>query len=280
MDPLPDVPTKLRRRALPASSRPIGLAFVLTSCLGLAGNARAEPHHGLAVGLDLGLQSVRDDTLAPVAFSGPQLLFVPRYFGQLGNGLLTGEARLGLGYVLDRADAEGATFAWGLRASYSFLVREGDWNVTVGPALGWSNDLFYLVDWDDGHGYWIGTVWLGPGARVWHWLMGLWRMDVGGEIALLGWQSRTPPGRRRKQEMGPDVLHSILQPPTRDLELGSLLDWQVAHVFLDFHRTYARSRVPNGWGVGGELAVSRAGSPELAFAFNASLRFSYTWGLP
>lgn len=253
------------------------LALWLIACLGLAYPAAAAPAHGVQLGVDLAFYSVRDDTLAPIAFSGPRFGVEPRYFGSLGSALISAGGRFGLGYVIDRAGARGASGSWGLHLAYLPLVSEGSWNVAVGPALGWDNARFWFAEWDDAHTYWIGTLWLGPGVRAWHWLSARWRVDLAAELALLGWQSRTPDGRRRKQETSD--FSSLIVPATRDMRFGWLADWQVVRCSLELYRVRTAAPTPNGFGIGVELGLTRAAEPSLAFAFNTSLRASYTWSL-
>lgn len=253
-------------------------AASVVSCLATAPVANAESDHGLQAGLDVGFHAFRDDVLVPLAFSGPRLAPVPRYFGAVGPGLIVSDAMLGLAYVVDRDGAEGAALSWALHGSYLFMAHEGRWRVAVGPALGWDNELLVISDWDDAHEHWIGTIWLGPGVRVWRWLRGRWRLDLAGDFGFVGFQSRSPTGRRPKQETSNDLSLPFTD-PTRDFEFGSILDWQVARASLEFYYTKRRAITPNGWGIGSELTLSRASEPELAFAFNASIRASYTWDL-
>lgn len=267
-----NVGARFARRALR------GCSASAIACLSFAQPAQAEPDHGLQAGLDVSYHVFRDDVLVPLAFSGVRLAPVPRYFGAVGPGLVVGDAMLGLAYVRDREGAEGVALSWKLHGSYLFPVHAGRWCVTVGPALGWDNELLFISDWDDAHEHWIGTLWLGPGVRAWRWLRGRWRVDLAGDVGLAGFQSRSPAGRRPKQEVSEDLSLPFTD-PTRALQFGSILDWQVARASVEFYATKRRAATPNGWGIGSEFALSRASEPALAFAFDASLRASYTWDL-
>lgn len=250
----------------------------MASCLCFSRPAAAGPEHGPQLVLDSAWYTVRDDTLAPFASTGPRFVLELGYIGKLGRAFLLGDVRFGGAYVVDRGGERGVTLNWGMHLSYLPIVYEGGWQVAVGPALGWDNDNFFFIEWDDAHAYWIGTLWLGPGVHAWRWLSERWRVDLGGELGLLGWQSRTPTGRRRKQETSENVFDTLIAPPTKDLEFGSMLDWQLARASVDFYYTHVRTDTPNGWGIGAELGLVRDADP-VAFAINASLRLSYTWSV-
>lgn len=249
----------------------------LLLCLGVASAARAQARHGVQAGVAAGFHAFRDDVLVPLAFSGPRVALAPRYFAALGPGLLVTDAELGVAYVLDREGARGGVLSWALHARYLLPLYEGCWHVMLGPLVGSDNDVLVVSEWDDAHAHWVGTTWVGPSVRAWRWLDDTWRMDLSGELALVGLQSRSPSGRRPKQELYPD-LGLPFRDSTRDPRLGSFLEWQVARASIDLHATPFRSRVPTGWGIGGEVTLAHATEPELAFAFTASLRASYTWG--
>jgi hypothetical protein len=103
-------------------------------------------------------------------------------------------------------------------------------------------------------------------------------MDLACDLALAGFQSRSPSGRRPKQETSNDLSLPFTD-PTRDFEFGSVLDWQVLRGSIELYATRSRSITPNGWGIGSEIALQHASDPETASAFTASIRGSYTWGL-
>ena len=119
---------------------------------------------------------------------------------------------------------------------------------------------------------------MGPGLRGWTWLNDDWRLDLAGEVALLGWQSRPPEYRRHKQETSYELLPYFTQ-PTRDLEFGSIADWQVLRFSVELFESPAPRRAPYGWGFGSELAWVHANDPRPAFGFSASLRVSYGFDL-
>ena len=240
---------------------------IAASCFSAPGLAVAEPHHGIQAGLDVGFHSFRDDVLVPLAFSGFTFGLGPRYYGAFGPGLFAADASLTLAYVLDREGVQGMGLSWSAHTSYLFTVHEKRWRIALGPALGWDNDLLVFSDWDDAHEHWIGTIWVGPGVRAWRSLRGGWRMDLAGDLGLVGFQSRSPTGRRPKQETSADPSLPLTD-PTRVLR-GS----------VEFYATRSRAITPNGWGIAGEMALQHASDPETAFAFTTLIRGSYTWGL-
>lgn len=257
----------------------IALTWALTCALLASSIGNAAPRQAVGGALDLGVHVARDDTLVPLAHTGPRLTLSPRYFGDFGVGLALADARLGFAYVRGREGEEGLTSVWGLHGGFCFFLHEGRRSgVALGPTLGWDNESFYFGDWDDAHPYWLGTLWVGPRVHAFRRISSAWRADLDGQVALIGWYSRPPGYRHRKQEMSTDLL-AFLEWPTHDLEPGWLADFQVVRASLDFYHTRSPARVPQGLGLGAELGFSHAKSPDLVVSLEALWKVSYTWGL-
>lgn len=252
---------------------------VLATALCLAAPASAHPKHSLGGALDLGVHSARDDTLVPLAHTGPRVALSPRYFGDLGFALLFADGRFGLAYVLGAEGEEGLTSIWGLHAGLLFDLNAGeDYGISLGPALGWDNETFYFGDWDDAHAYWLGTLWLGPRMHTYRRLGERWRADFDAQLALVGFFARPPAYRYHKQETSEDLL-AFLEWPTHNLEPGWFGDFQVVRASLDFYRTRRPGPIPTGLGLGIEAGFSHAASPDDVLSFETVARLSYSWEL-
>lgn len=252
------------------------LAFGLSAVTRLALPAS---RHAIQAGFDVAAQSMRDDSLVPLAHTGLHLAVAPRYFGDFGRELLLADASLGMGYVVGRFGEMGLTFTWRVGASPLFRAYESARAaVFVGPTFALDNETFFFGDWDDAHTYWIGARWIGPRAHGWRWLGGRWRLDFDGQFALFGALSRPPALRLHKQETSWNVPR-FYSWPLDDPSFGWLADFQLVRAAVDFYRTRSRARVPTGFGIGGEFAFTRAVEPAPAFSARLTCRLSYTWGL-
>ena len=237
--------------------------------------------HSLILGSLLGVRSVRDDTLVPLASTGPALTLSARFVGTAGPGMVDAEFRFGGGVVFDRETRPGVVFAHGMRLAYLPIVHASaeSWSIAVGPVVAWDTDIFWLAKWDDAHAYWLGRRWLGPSLRAWRLLSPSTRLDVSAETSLLGFESRPPAYRHNKQD-ATTHFDFYFADVNRDAAFGSLADFQAVRVAVDVHRFERAATVPNGWGLGVEARVAHSRRPEDAFVIETSIRLERAWGVP
>jgi hypothetical protein len=251
----------------------------------VAADANAEAHsvrgRSLSVGIMLGVRSVRDDTLVPIASTGPALTLSARFLGTAGAGVVDAELRLGGGPVFDRETRPGIALAHGMRLTYLpiVFVSQESWSFAVGPAVAWETDVFWLAKWDDAHAYWLGRRWLGPGVRAWRLLAPGTRLDIAAEMSLLGFESRPPPYRHNKQD-ALTHLDFYFAGTNRDAAFGWLADFQAVRLAFDVHRFDRAATIPNGWGLGLEARVAHSRRPEHAFVIETSIRVERAWDVP
>jgi hypothetical protein len=235
--------------------------------------------HALGAGVDLGIQSVRDDALVPLVHTGPRVTAHAGYLGRLGVGLLQADARFGPAAIFGRYWEEGFTLHWSLRAALLFDVdRKGSTQFALGPALAWENDTFYFEDWDDAHAYWIGTRWLGPRLQASRPLNDTTRVNAQLEFAVVGLLSRPPGYRMQKQETS-EAIGPILTWPSTDPKFATIADVQVVRATIDLTRTTVGAEVSHGFGYGLQMTFIRAAEPAPAVSFESALRMTYAWGL-
>jgi hypothetical protein len=247
----------------------------LASCLAVP-NARANDSNQQAfeATLDIAFRSVRDDLLVPFAFTGPQFSLIPRYLGFVGPGLVDAQLRLGFAPVFDRFGHNGKAATYGLRAGYFFILSEGKVGWALGPVLGWDYEMFEPDSWDDAHGYWLGTRWLGPGVRTWRRLEAGYRLAFSADVSVIGFESRPPTYRYNKQDATTHFVWYFSE-PTKNAEFGWVPNFQVLRLAGEIHR--GGERVPSSWGLGSELSFTHAAEPASAFAFQMSLQVSHAW---
>jgi len=261
----------------------LGLRFVgivcVASALSWSSPGRTnEPEHALGGSLRVSFDSMRDDLIVPLAVSGGGLGLALRYAGGIGDGLMQADLAFGLGYAVDRHGAEALLIRHDIRLRHTFPIYRGAWRVGLGPALGWESDLDYDTGWDDSHIYWMTHGWLGVTAHAWTPIGAAWRLDLDGELGLVGLASRPPPHRYVKHDVD-GSLYTFFEHPQADLEPAWLGDFQRVRVAADVWRTRARGPVPDGWAIGAELRFARTDDPALAVALEAALRFTWMGGL-
>jgi hypothetical protein len=261
--------------------RPRSLSALLAG-LALSGSsftARAdEPSHAIGAEIALVASAVRDDLLVPHAQSGGGLSLGLEYLGHLGPGFLDGAARVGLAAGADRLGAVGAALEQGLGLRYVLPVASpGAWRVAAGPAVGADADVFLFGDWDDAHGYWMGSTWLGPAGRAWRPVGARWRLDLAGELALVGLVSRPPAYRENKQD-ALDSPRFYFVHAYEGAEPSWIGQWQLARLRLELSRARSQSFVTRAWRFGIEARVARAAQPEPAFALALKLVVAKGWG--
>jgi hypothetical protein len=246
---------------------------------GAAGARAQEPKRAIGAELALVASSVRDDLLVPHAQSGGGLSLGGGLMSRLGPGLLDFGARLGLAVGADRLGARGLALEHGLGLRYCLLLRSTEtWRVAAGPGAGIDADVFFFGDWDDAHAYWMGVSWLGAAGRAWRPLGRTWRLDLTGELGLLGRASRPPTYRLNKQ----DPLASpgfYFRDVYRDADAVWIGNWQLLRARIELSPTQGRSWITRAWRFGVELRMARAADPEAAFALALKLVAAKSWGL-
>ncbi|HSO38847.1 MAG TPA: hypothetical protein VLT33_40230, partial [Labilithrix sp.] len=261
----------------------LSLSFATASALTAAGAAHAEEREAprtavaqqaLALGTALGVRAVREDSIVPRASTGPSLHVLGRFLGTYRSVVVDAGLRFGFAALFDRDGHPAAAISHGLRlAALPIVKSDADrWSLAVGPTLVWSTDAVWFAKWDDAHAYWLGRRWLGPGARAWRSLSSGWRMDLSGELSLVGLESRPPAYRTNKQDALTHLSYYFAD-VNRSAEAGWLLDWQAVRVALDLHRSRGDrgTTVPSGFGLGVEARFDHTERPAAAYLFETTL---------
>lgn len=206
--------------------------------------------------------SVRDDSLVPLAFTGPQLAFGARYGAVSGRHGVDADLRVGFGTVWNRFGHIGAHIAHGIGLTYTqALVDRTDLRFALGAALRFDTSVAYLATWDDAHAYWLASAALWPAVVDSRPLIGAAWLESRCEFALIGFGSRPPAYRANKQ----DALS----------ELGYYFDrigrsprwlwpWQLQAIELEVLARFRQTPLAagTGWGTGVSIRFARATFPE------------------
>lgn len=226
---------------------------------------------GRAVELSAGLEveSVRDDLLVPLAFSGPGAAFGVGLVVPLGPGTLVSRAGFGFAVVFDRLGFFGGALRYG--ADVSWLVPLGSSGVDLGLTLALDTRVNYFYRWDDAHSYWLGTQWLGPAVRARRSLGHSLSLTVLGQLAAVGFAGRPPPDRLVKQE-GVDRFAYYFSAPHTDERLVSVDR-------LQLFRLEGALEWSSGWALVLQLrsTSSQLSAPTFALSATAAVRRTIPW---
>ena len=257
----------------------LGAAFLVGSML-WPGSAQAQPNHQTA-GVSLGLRGdvVREDLLVPLAFAGPGLQLQGFYRGWVGPGVMSARADIALAFLFSRFGHPGATLDYGADLAWTFNVLYADaWHLEVGPALAFDSRTNLIFSWDDAHAYWLGSQWLGPGARYLRRLTDTWRLEASAAMGLLGFEGRPPSYRYKKQETSFHVDYYFTVPEQSE-KFVMLNDLQVFRFDLAVRRAgYHRFDVGRGWSFGLDFRLARTGIPDTNINMSLCAYASRAWG--
>jgi hypothetical protein len=239
--------------------------------LGLAGPDVAHAATGLRAGIESG--ALREDLIVPLGFGGAGLHLGAVASTPAGPGLLDLSGGLGLRLLSTRYGQAAASF--GTTADVRWLGALSD-KVGLGPAFVWDAHMNYLESWDDAHGYWVGSQWIGPALRVTQDLGGGPEIEVAFAVALAGAVGRPPEIRTEKQ----DPLKNVgfwLVGPTRGEQFVTVDELQVLN--LDLSVLLGSPEPGHGrWTVGAETHLVRTTTPTLAVDLGFTAWVGRAWG--
>lgn len=222
--------------------------------------------------------------MVPLTFSGPGARLLLGYRGAVGPGTLAVRGDMGMAFLFNRFGHQAATIDYGVEASFTARVFRGrDWHLALGPAVALDNRVSYLYSWDDAHGYWLGSQWLGPSMRFAGRLSDAWRIESGASLALLGFASRPPSYRYNKQD-GMERLGYYFDRPTSNETFVSLADLQVLRVdaavrHASFVASPTSSEIGRGWAFGVDVRFARTTLVATNINLSACLYVAWSWGL-
>lgn len=238
------------------------------------------PRHAVSLGLGLRADTVREDLVVPLTFSGPGLRLMLGYRGMVGPGELALHADVGMALLWNRFGHQAATLDHDADVAWTVPIRRtpiSHW--ALGPMLGLDSHFNFLFSWDNAHAYWLAAQWLGPALGYGRRLGEHWRLESRAGLALMGFLGRPPSYRYRKQETRPSVTYPITQPYGSE-SFVSLADLQVVRVDVAFRRVaYTGSDVERGWSFGVDARFARASSPATAINMGVCFYAARAWGL-
>ena len=244
-----------------------------------ASDEPAEPGHAIGVGFGVRGDAVREDLVVPLTFSGPGVRMLAGYRGWLGPGLVTARLDVGLAFLFNRFGHIAATVDYSAEVAWTTRILRGmGWHLSLGPALALDTRVNYLYAWDDAHGYWLGTQWLGPALRHARRISDHWRFESGASLAVVGFEGRPPSYRYNKQDALTHLDYYFTQ-PQRSERFVTLADLQVLRIDAAVRRAaYGASEVGRGWAFGIDIRFARTDVVATNINLSACLYAARAWG--
>jgi hypothetical protein len=259
------------------------LAVLLRAWLAVA-SARGEeapgPRHALVLGGGLRADSVREDLVVPLTFSGPGVRLLAGYRGEIGPGLLAVDGAVGFAFLFNRYGHQAAAIDHDVDVAWTVPVRRttvSHW--ALGPMLALAGRFNYLFSWDDAHAYWLAAQWLGPAARYGRRLSERWRVEARAALSVLGFEGRPPTYRYHKQETRPSATYPFTAPYGTE-SFVTVKDLQAVRLDVAFRRTvYTGSDVGRGWSFGLDTRFIRTGIPVTNINLTVCAYAARAWGI-
>ena len=238
-----------------------------------------EPRNSIGAGFGVRGDAVREDLVVPLTFSGPGGRLLLGYRGWLGPGLLTARLDSGFAVLFNRYGHIAATLDYSAEVAWTACFRRGmGWHLSLGPVLALDSRVNYLYAWDDAHGYWLGSQWLGPALRHARRISDHWRLESSASLAVLGFEGRPPSYRYNKQDALIHVDYYFIQ-PQRSERFVTLADLQVLRIDAAVrHAAYSSSEVGQGWAFGIDIRFTRTDIVATNINLSACLYAARSWG--
>jgi hypothetical protein len=234
-----------------------------------------------AIGVSLGVQddTVRDDLLVPLTFSGPGIELAFSYRGRIGPGVLAARADFGFSFLLNRFGHQAATIDYSAEVGWAAPIWRGVASyVALGPIAVLQSRYNIIYSWDDAHAYWLSAEWLGLQMRYGARLPRGWRLESSLSFALVGFEGRPPAYRYKKQDAALRPGY-IFGQPLKSQEAVTLVDLQAVRLDVAVRPSvYDGSDVGRGWSFGVNASVARTDLPAFNINLSACLYASYAWG--
>jgi hypothetical protein len=228
----------------------------------------------LGIHLGVGIASYREDLLVPLSFDGPALSLGAVYTRRTEKNLIHFRLRIGAGYLENRYSHEAWVLILEMRPSWMRKLGQHQkygefWGGICLPLQ--MNNLF-IESWDDAHLYWLTAHSLGVATE--------WQKKISEkssavfrvETPLLGFVSRPPEYRYKKQEALTHWTFHITE-PNRSLHLETLNTYRVLFIQMLFSREMRCSLL----NLGLEFEYKYCRKPQKIWGLNTSILLSYQW---
>jgi hypothetical protein len=199
--------------------------------------------------------AVRDDLVVPLGFGGVGFRVGGHYGGTAPLGWWSARLELGARYVVERYGHPGYVVDYGAEVRWPFQLGHGRWFAGLGPALAWDTRMNRLESWDNAHGFWLASEWLGPAVRARGPVGNDWDIEVTSAVALVGFASRPPELQEHLQDPVDRVSYYLFV-PFEDQQFVTVADLQVVRAEVALHPP-RRPGAGGAWSFGSDVRFAR-----------------------
>jgi hypothetical protein len=243
--------------------------FATTPC------AADTPSDGLGVHVAAQVGAVRDDLVVPLGFGGVGFRVGGHYAGNVGPGWLATRLELGARYVVERYGHEGYVVDYGAEARWPVRLGRGRWFAGLGPALAWDTRMNRLESWDNAHGFWLASEWIGPAVRGRGPVGRGWDLEITSAVALAGLASRPPEFQAHLQDPVDSVSYYLVL-PFEDQQFVTVADLQVVRAEVALHAPRAGG-AHGGWSFGSDVRFAHHDDPESVVDLSLTTWIGRAW---
>lgn len=248
--------------------------FALSDVLSETVQKSADSNHYLGVLLSGGIGSYREDLVVPISFDGPTFALGGQYSRQTEHTSLQLRLNLSVALLKNRFSHEAYAASLELRPSWTKRIWSGmpDKQIWFGIALPMQMRNLFWDSWDDSHLYWLTTYSFALVGEYHTRLPRLGNTVIRLDMPIIGFVSRPPEYRYKKQEALNHFSYHLSAPNKSFVFKGI---WGYQSPMLQLLITGGSNGARRGFGL--ELMLDHCVKPKDIWILQIKLLFRYQW---
>lgn len=235
---------------------------------------RNDRTHHLGILAGVGTASYREDLLVPLGFSGPSFSLGGMYTRQTEQKYTQIRLRFSMGLLENRYSHKAYSAVIELQTSMVRKISEntGPGDIWAGISVPLQLTNLFLESWDDSHLYWLTTHSLAFVTEYRTRIPGIWNPIIRLDMPVIGFISRPPTYRYKKQEALTHLTYHFTE-PNRSLHFEYIGTYQAPRLQVYFKRGSEGSVLRLGL----DFQLIHCSEPEDIWGISCVLLFSYQW---